>query len=352
MNYLSYTIEDFLTDETFLNYCKKSNGEDLRFWNELKAAHPGLSAHMEQAEQLFLLLSVAVDPEVKAQELQKLKDVIEASANTSDPDTSPVKVFSRVRLAWFSAAAAILLCIGTYTIIQQERQKASFIPQQQSAANAPTYTTGVDERRKVTLADGTSVVMNALSTIVLDEHYNEHNRILWLNGEAHFEVSKNKEKPFIVITGKTATTALGTSFKINNYHTEGQLSIMLGTGKVSVGRVSGEQVAEKLQLVPGQMARVSDDQDQYTTATFDLSELDNWTSRRLHFSAASLKTIKAMLKQTYGVDISSVNQPKKPIAFTGSFENESLTEVLTAIGFSNHFTYTINKDHVVLTFAH
>jgi hypothetical protein len=65
---------------------------------------------------------------------------------------------------------------------------------------------------------------------------------------------------------------------------------------------------------------------------------------------ASLKDIKSVLKEIYGVEIITEKQPKKPIAFTGQFKNENLTDVLNAIGFANHFTYTIKNDTVTLAF--
>jgi len=357
MKYLSYTIEDFLTDDTFINYCKGTPAGDVQFWSELKTQHPELAVNMGQAEQLFVLLSLGVDPQMKVRELQKLQAVIEQQEENDhqypravETAAAPRRMFSKLRVAWFSSAAAVLLCIGTYAILQRNNGSTSPVPLANIQNNNVIYKTGVDERRTVTLADGASVVMNALSTLEVDEHYNQQNRVLWLNGEAYFQVAKNKEKPFIVVSGKTTTTALGTAFKVNNYGNNGQVSVMLGTGKVSIGRVSGSEVAEALQLLPGEMVQVSGNQDQYARSTFDVSEIDNWTKRKISFAVASLATIKAVLKQTYGVEISSVNQPKKPIAFTGDFENESLTEVLTAIGFSNHFTYTIDQDQVVLRF--
>lgn len=352
MKYRSYTAEDFLTDESFVNYCLRTNSEDqtskdILFWENLLISQPELVPKVRQAESLFFLLSLKVDPLEKQQELLKLQNAIEGEQSYQE-DLQPGKRRLYSRTIWFSVAAAIVLCVAGYALMQRT-QEQDLIPVYQQSSKYSMIKTGLSERKSITLSDGTKVLINGLTTLSIDKNYNKESRILWLTGEASFTVAQLKDKPFIVISGTTATTALGTSFKINNYKTDQPVSIMLSTGKVSVGTLVNQKVVSPIQLLPGEQVQVAD--DQFTKSTFDLKTLENWTNRKLIFSMASLKEIKAVLKEIYGVEINTRNQPKKPIAFTGEFTGESLTEVLRAIGFSNHFTYTIANDKVTLDFG-
>lgn len=351
MNYSLYKIEDFLTDESFIKYCLREDPEALMYWEGVLKNQPELADTIHQAESLFMVLALKVDPVEKEKELEKLKFAIENETFAVDVDTEiPQKIVRfKSKYAWLSAAAAILICIGVYSVMDVV-DYSTHVPVYTEASKSEAVRTKFNERRTLTLPDGSTVLLNGLTELKIDKDYNKNNRVLWLTGEAHFTVAKNASKPFIVISGKTATTALGTSFKINNYSRSTETSVMLTTGKVSVGTVNGQDVVNHVQLLPGEQVNIDESVNRFSKSTFSIQEVEDWRDRRLVFSMASLEKIRSVLKNIYGVEIITHNQPKKPIAFTGQFTNESLTEVLDAIGFSNHFTYSIKDDKVNLEF--
>ncbi|HKG06124.1 MAG TPA: FecR domain-containing protein [Pedobacter sp.] len=351
MDYSLYTLEDLLTDENFIKYCLRKQSEDVVFWQNVLIQHPSLVSMSAEAEKIFFMLSVKLSPQEKASELLKLKQSIEQTdvLETVAPNYETKKIKLPGLHTWISAAAAILICIGIVSIISRKDGNIT-LPSYQEISKAETLRTGFNERRKVTLSDGSIVILNGLTELKIDASYNKDSRVLWLKGEAYFQVSKNKDKPFIVISGKTAITALGTSFKINNYTADHPVSIMLTTGKVSVGKVADQKIANKMELLPGEKADVTELSSEFVKTAFDPAEVENWKSRRLVFSMATLREIRTVLKTTYGVEIETDSQPKKPIAFTGQFTDQSLTDVLDAIGFSNHFSYSVNNNKVMLNF--
>ncbi|AOM76502.1 FecR family protein [Pedobacter steynii] len=347
MKYDAYAIEDFLTEESFVNYCLGAPEEDVSFWKKILKEQPELEERTRKARILFFLLAVKVDPLEKQQELDKLKLVIERTEQKSESiEEAPVRRIMS-RSTWISIAAAILIGIVGYALFHK-KEYGNQIQPYTVGAKSMLVKTAYNERKILTLSDGTKVTINGSTELKLDGRYNNEKRVIWLSGEAYFEVAGNKEKPFIVISGTTTTTALGTSFKINNYHNSAHTLVMLNSGKVSVGSLVDQKVVDHLQLIPGEQVAVV--QDKFVKSTFNPEDIDNWANRKLVFSMASLKEIKSVLKEIYGIEVRSKNQPKKPIAFTGTFENEGLNEVLNAIGFSNHFTYTIKNDIVTLDF--
>jgi transmembrane sensor len=91
---------------------------------------------------------------------------------------------------------------------------------------------------QVVLPDGSKVWLNADSKISFPLHFFGSERKIILEGEAYFEVSRNKSKPFVVQTDKQEVTVLGTHFNINSYADEGSTKTTLLEGSVSVSYVS------------------------------------------------------------------------------------------------------------------
>jgi transmembrane sensor len=124
--------------------------------------------------------------------------------------------------AWrrrFAAAAACAL-LATFALAlwwQSERY--------------PLYTTDVGERRSLTLPDGSTVDLNARSSIRIEFSKGER-RVELLDGQALFQVAKNKERPFIVRSGDATVRAVGTQFDV--YRKSSGTTITVLEGRVAV----------------------------------------------------------------------------------------------------------------------
>ncbi len=132
-------------------------------------------------------------------------DVIALSPNRPPPAAPPSAGTPRVlrrhpRLAAFAAAAAVLLTVGTVLLLRGGNFSGS-------------YSTGIGEQRTVQLSDGSTVELNARSTIQV--HLTERQRDLTLiEGQALFRVAKDKQRPFVVRAGDAQVRAVGTEFDI------------------------------------------------------------------------------------------------------------------------------------------
>jgi transmembrane sensor len=100
--------------------------------------------------------------------------------------------------------------------------------------------TGVGEQRLVTLDDGSKILLNTSTRLVV--RYDKFARRVDLEkGEALFDVIKNPHRPFVVMAGGREVTALGTSFDVRRDGT--QVTVTLLEGKVTVAAVSETQDA-------------------------------------------------------------------------------------------------------------
>jgi transmembrane sensor len=95
----------------------------------------------------------------------------------------------------------------------------------------PLYTTEVGERRSLTLADGSTVDLNVRSSIRV-EFSNSERRVELLDGQALFQVAKDKERPFIVRSGDATVRAIGTQFDV--YRKSSGTTITVLEGRVAV----------------------------------------------------------------------------------------------------------------------
>jgi transmembrane sensor len=90
---------------------------------------------------------------------------------------------------------------------------------------------------KLTLPDGTRVWLNAASSITFPTSFQGNNRIVSIDGEAYFEVTKNPLKPFTVKTHHDEIRVLGTSFNVNSYTNEPAMKTSLLEGAVHIGNI-------------------------------------------------------------------------------------------------------------------
>lgn len=99
------------------------------------------------------------------------------------------------------------------------------------SARYPLYSTDIGERRSITLADGSAVDLNARSKLRVEFSKNER-RVELLNGQALFQVAKDKGRPFIVASGEATVRAVGTQFDV--YRKDSGTTVTVLEGRVAV----------------------------------------------------------------------------------------------------------------------
>jgi len=153
--------------------------------------------------------------------------------------------------------------------------------------------------KKVVLPDGSEIWINAKSTIHFPKQFSPTLREVYLDeGEAFFEVKKDKTKPFIVHAGKLKTTVLGTSFSIKYYASIKSTRVLVRTGKVGVS-LNGTLLSY---LTPKEgivLDRISGD---YEKITSDIAA-NGWINGLIEFENASFEEVALALTQNYGVSL-------------------------------------------------
>jgi transmembrane sensor len=156
---------------------------------------------------------------------------------------------------------------------------------------------------QINLPDGTKVWLNAASSLTFPQSFNKlKERHVILNGEAYFEVAKNREQPFKVstssdIAGKAQVIeVLGTHFNVNSYDDEESTKTTLLEGSLRVMPETGSFL-----LRPGQQSILS--QHKIKVVPADTEECLAWKAGYLQFNRADIKTVMRQIARWYDVTI-------------------------------------------------
>lgn len=203
-----------------------------------------------------------------------------------------------------------------------------------------TITTPNGGQYMVNLPDGTKVWLNAASSLKYPTQFAAAERKVELNGEAYFEVSKDKHRPFKVATGKQEVEVLGTHFNISGYADEKSIKTTLLEGSVRVSSIgNGQNVpANSVTIRPGEQSVMV--MNKLAVHEADTEEAIAWKNGLFMFSGQDLAGIMKQAARWYDVKVEFEDEDLKKEVFKGTisrFENISqLLEVLESTG-SVHF---------------
>lgn len=158
-----------------------------------------------------------------------------------------------------------------------------------------TLTTAKGETYILTLPDKSRVWMNAASSITYSTSLTNERKVK-LRGEAYFEVTEDKARPFIVVTRLQNVEVLGTHFNINAYADEENVTTTLLKGSVNVVAKSGSKI-----LKPGNQSAVNENSISITGV--DTERAIAWKNNKFLFENDDIKYIMRMIERWYDVDV-------------------------------------------------
>jgi len=247
----------------------------------------------------------------------------------------------RLFLQYMKYAAAVVLGIGVSL-------STLYLTNQEILSTVGNYklVTSKGEKSYLQLPDGTKVWLNSCTTLEYAENYGHSNRSIYLDGEAYFEVAKNKDLPFVVKANGIDVKAIGTAFNVSAYMEDSQLTTTLFNGKVAVQPTLTKQ---EVLLEPNQVAVYDKSRNKIEVVPYDKKLFAQWRGGFLSFEMMYLQDITKLLERNYNVVFRYENQGIKKLRFSGSFRNnEDLSEILNVIKTNTGIRYQILKDTIVI----
>ena len=227
----------------------------------------------------------------------------------------------RVRRPLAIAVAALAACLALY-----------FAPVLQLRLLAD-HRTSVAELREVTLEDGSVVHLDAGSAIAV--RYGATRReVALLAGRAFFEVSANRERPFVVLAGDVSVTVTGTAFDVHSSSDDVAVAVQSGTVEVEEhGRPAGT-------LTGGERLSVNRPSRQVVRSEIAPQHVASWREKRLVVDGATLTEVVEELGRHHPGLIVLRDRALAERRITGVFDLRRPVEALNAIARSQHRSIT------------
>jgi transmembrane sensor len=330
-------LEDFLTDESFRSWVLNPTPERESYWQKWLDENQDKRELVNRSREMILNLKFKTyRPGLKAR--QRILERVNHEA-------IPVDRTKKLTSTWLRVAAVLLVVVAALTFIyfQASDQSKSLLyakAEQLQISNAP----GV--RSQHILPDGSTVFLNAGSTLEYPETFAKDARVVNLNGEAFFEVVHKPASPFKVLTENFSVEVLGTRFNVNNRLDSPKVALV--DGKVRLKSISSEA---SLELKPSEMAVYDREEQTFFSTSFDYKYVTGWKDGYLVFRESSLDEVLEKLYAWYGIEI-VVEQKNKASdwSYTASFRQESLENVLKNMRTLRRFDYKVRNDSLFLSF--
>lgn len=241
-----------------------------------------------------------------------------------------------VKIGWWAAVAASLSLLAG-VIWYNGPGQVPYFPALSSIWNGDDEGFAVSNTshkpQRLTLEDGSVVILQPNSRISYPDHFGERKRMVYLHGEAFFQVKRDVTKPFIVSTENLATQVLGTSFNVKSYDGAGSIEVQVASGRVSVYETSKTSGKNGFILTPNQ--KVVFDKE---SRKMELGIVRNpvavkkaESAARFEFAETPAVDVLALLEKTYGLDIVVEGDVLRNCLFTGDLNELPMFDQLDLI---------------------
>jgi len=206
------------------------------------------------------------------------------------------------------------------------------------------------KRFQLKLSDGTAIHLNAGTTLKYPVKFLAgQERTVYLDGEAFFDVAKDKKRPFIVSANNLNVRVLGTHFNVSNYAEDDNTDVVLVEGSVGL-YTAGQQfdAVKNTVLKPGFRGRFAKAESQISTKRVATKIYTAWIDGDLIFRDMTFKNICRKLERHYNITIKIPNNKLAAERFNASFKNQPIEKVMSYFHELNGFGYTIKDDTVII----
>ncbi|MEI2271528.1 DUF4974 domain-containing protein [Sphingobacterium sp. ML3W] len=391
-------LQALLQDESFVNYCRRTEKEDIEKWEKWLQKYPEHQQSIAELKETILAMGYyAGEVSVQANYF-RLQQQIKKHSNQNR--------FKEIgKTVWFKIAAAVIV-VGTVSLFlfrQQASKETIEIVQhigspgqdaalltlkdgsvisltdirngsvvalqggveiqkskngelvykaveQGGAATAAVnkITTNRGNQYQVILPDGSKAFLNANSTLTYPLKFANDARSVRMTGEVYFEVAKmdrgtdGKRIPFYVETAEQKIEVLGTHFNVNAYQDEPYTTTTLLEGSV---RVTSLKMNESVLLKPGQKALLS---ERLRIDDADISQDVAWIAGDFVFKGEELGSLLRKISRWYNVDVECPQRLNK-LKFDGMVSrSQPLSTIMDMLQTTGKVKLTLNGRRLIV----
>jgi transmembrane sensor len=269
---------------------------------------------------------------------------------------------SIVRISKIAALVIILLSLGgilNYVMFNMSENNVQYC-----ITHSP-----LGSKSELTLPDGTKISLNAGSTLRYPANFMKGTREVFLEGEAYFNVTKMKDRLFVVLTSDVKIKVYGTQFNVKSYPDENQIQTTLVEGSLSVEPIRGKTKNSTVILKPNQsvtfykhtvdktsnkeltdkgLKEVTKQPSRIVvTPLVDPLPIISWKDSKWVFVGEELDQLALKLERRYNVNITFSDESLKHYRFSGTLKSQTFEQVLKIIQESAPIQFTIENNNVI-----
>lgn len=242
--------------------------------------------------------------------------------------TKPGKIRKFIYISASIAASILLLFISVNYYNQWTEENMTYVSVNSSHG----------ERKTIDLPDGTIVYLNSCSQLSYPTEFKGDSRLVKLDGQAYFKVSKNERQPFVINTHQFNVKVLGTEFDVKAYKEDEVYFVNVETGKVQV-----DMPEAMIKLTDKEFIELNTLTENYNKYR-DESDVAVWRKGNLRFNKTPIKDVVKELERSYNYKIGFAPGQDFDNLITGEHDNKDLVTVLNSIEFTSGIKYKINEE--------
>ena len=205
------------------------------------------------------------------------------------------------------------------------------------------------ETFKLKLSDGTQVWLNAGSKLKFPQKFikSSSNRTVYLEGEAFFDVTTNKEKPFIVNTNGVDVKVYGTQFNVSSYNDNETIAATLVEGSISLYKT--ESPEKEMKITPSYQGTFNKLENNFKNKKVDTDLYTDWMRNKLVINNLKFSEILTKLERRNNVKIINNAESLNNESYKGEFDDENIELILKTISMSTPFKYNVNQNIITIS---
>lgn len=334
MNHFEDQIERLLADDSFVRWIEEeASAKEASQWQDWLHGDPVRKKLVEEAKTLHssFRFKPGDRPDMEA-ELSKLHRSIDKSQPVKNRPEPPLTFIHRQAGYYKQVAAVIVLLFAVLTVISL----LYYAPGVQEEATPSYLATHTDygQKKMLTLFDGSTITLNAHSSLRYPASYRGDDLEVWLEGEAYFEIvhkTGDERRTFAVHTPDGKVEVLGTKFNVNTYREGTEVVLEQGKIRVEQSDTLSRQPRTHI-MMPGELSRLVNSAESIQVRNIQPELFTSWTRDKLIFDHTPLIQVARRIEDIYGVEFPVTDPQIRQLKISGSVPNDNLPVLLKALG--------------------
>ena len=319
-NFSDYKFEDFISDESFLDYAKGTNPDNIKLWESLLAENPDKHKIATEAKKFIQLINFKKQS-LSQEFINKEWNRLNKRLNIDNQRTITGFKKYKIKIWQYAAAFAFLIALAGSVFF------SDFIFNTNNKIAYNEIITPKGQIKNILLPDGSLVFLNSGTKLKYESSFGTKKREVFLEGEAFFDVTHDSHKPFFVHTSENTVKVLGTAFNISAYSDENIHQISLERGKISI--LHDKEKSAMLNANQTYLLLCNKNQSKIFK-TENIEMYSSWKDGKIIFRNQRFADIAQKLERSHNIVINIQNTKIENLRYTGEFNiNDDVMKIFT-----------------------